>query len=269
MHAHANWVWDNLGERFNDRSVGFKMQLTSPKFVPDSFANCSVNACGMIAAAYKNIHIALSGGMDSEYVVRAFHKCGVPFTAIIVVCGEQVENLYAYRLCSELSLAPKIINVAEAELVRHFNEHISGKLNGVGYSATQVAIAAEYVQKVGGSLITGDHFLGDGDDVISDEVFALSNEWDFYANHLFPGSNNISFFLHTPELMYSMVPTECTKWNVFKSNLYGVEYRPKMRPSYSQAALYALRAINRRRTSTSEASIVYNKEQYLSFFTPI
>jgi hypothetical protein len=269
MHTHNNWVGDNLNERFSHRSVDFKVQLIPRKFVPDSFANCSANACRMIAAAYKNIHIALSGGMDSEYVVRAFHRCNVPFTAIIVVCGEQVENLYAYRLCKELSIAPKIISVTEAELIRHFNEHISGRLNGVGYSATQVAIAAEYVQKVGGSLVTGDHFLGDGDDMVSDEVFALANEWDFYINHLFPESNNISFFLHTPELAYSMLPTEHIEWNIFKSNLYGIAYRPKMRPSYSRSALYMLRAINHSRASTNKVSLVYGKEQFLSFFNPI
>lgn len=265
MYSHNNWINDNIASRISDPIMPFSISLKPYEFVPDTFQNCVKEACNLIAEKYNNLYIALSGGMDSECVVRAFHKQDISFTPIIVVCGYQIENEYAYKLCNELGLQPVIINVSEQDLIKKFEETISSKLNGVGYSATQVVFAAEYVNRHNGTLITGDHFLGDGTDMVSDEVFALSNEWDFYINPLFPNIANVSFFLHTPQLMYSMMPHENIEWNVFKAKLYSIQHREKMRPTYSDETLKALRAMNAKRSHT-RVSLVFSKSRYMKFF---
>jgi len=260
------WIKDNLHTRLKSTNTDFNLEFTPYKFKPSRFETCSEAACIDIANKYDNLYIALSGGLDSEYVLRAFNSCSVSIVPVIVLCDNNTkEASYAFKVCDELKIQPVVIKVSETDLISSFSSYIKNTINGVGYGASYVMIAAEYVKRIGGTLVTGDHLLGDGDDIISDNAYAFSNEWDFYINSVFPEVNNINYFLYTPELVYSMAPSEYIGWNKYKSILYGIEYRDKIRPEYTAETLSYLKSLNRHHVG-NRVRLVYTKTEFLNIF---
>lgn len=267
MNSYNNWITSNISQRLTNPLAKLKLEMKVPHFARGDFHECALEAAQLIAKQYDNIYIALSGGMDSEYVVRTFVKNHIKFTPILLKCGNELERVYAYKLCAELNLSPIILHLSEDDMVDKFYESIHKKLNGVGYHATLVVAIAEYVQSKNGILITSDGFFGDGDDMITDGEFSLYNEWDDYISVLVPTVPNISFFLHTPQLTYSMLPVTYTAWNVFKADLYGIECRPKMRPIYKDSTIKKLHNINANVIRAYNiCSIVYTKQEILEIF---
>ena len=76
-----------------------------------SFEQAAKNVARDIHTNYTNIFIAMSGGIDSEYVAETFLKLGLPFTPIIF----ELENLnyldvwHAHRWCHYNNIRPEII----------------------------------------------------------------------------------------------------------------------------------------------------------------
>lgn len=263
MLTKNNWLSSNISNRLTDPFLDFDVKFNLYPFSEMSFLEASEYTSNEIYKEHKNLYLALSGGMDSEYILRAFHKAHIPICPIIVCCGNEKENVYAYKVCNELNLIPVVINVSEETLLRYFVDHIYLKLKGIGYNTTQVLFAAEYARENKGVLITGNHFIGDGDEMISEEIYASSNEWDFYTDVF--NCTNIDFFLYTPEIAYSMMPDEYTKWNLYKQKLYGIEYRNKMKAIYSEKARNIIHRIIVS-TGTKRASVIWTKSQFFDIF---
>jgi len=205
---------------------------------------------------YSNLYLALSGGADSEFALRAFHKAGVVITPIIVCFGNEKENEYALRTCDELSITPVQINLSSDEYINYFYTHIhQNKFKSFGYHATQVFLAAEYASKNNGTLITGNHLCGDGDEVIEDLEFANMCEWDCYLGFTHPHIPHIDLFLYMPELAYSMLPSTLdngTLWRDHRLKLFNIEYRTKIK------ALYPADVVDELRKMYNEMKYVYN-----------
>ena len=98
---------------------------------------------------------------------------------------------------------------------------------------------------------------------LSKEIYASSNEWDFYTDVF--NCTNIDFFLYTPEIAYSMMPDEYTKWNLYKQKLYGIEYRNKMKAIYSEKARNIIHRIIVS-TGTKRTSVIWTKSQFFDIF---
>jgi len=268
MNSYNNWITSNVSQRLTNPLAKLKLDMKVPLFEQRNFHECASEAAQLIAKTHDNIYVALSGGMDSEYIVRTFHKNNVPFTPIILECGNEIERRYAFKVCEELRLSPVVLHLSEEDMVDKFYESIHKKLNGVGYHATLVLAIAEYVYSKRGVLVTGDGFFGDGDELVTDTEFALYNEWDDYIDSLVD-IDNIGFFLYTPQLLYSMFPKTYTAWNIIKTELYGIEYRRKMRPRYRDDTLNKLHSINSKVIYTlgnNICNVIYTKQEILEIF---
>jgi asparagine synthetase B (glutamine-hydrolysing) len=262
MLTKNNWITSNIYDRAFDKSVDFRVSLNPYEFKDINFIEASEYTCHEIYKDYQNLYLALSGGMDSEYVLRAFYRAGISITPIIVCCGNEKENQYAYNVCNELQIVPIVLKISEEDFLRKYYE-IYSKINGVGYNTTQVLFAAEYAQNVDGMLITGNHFIGDGDELIADEHYATLNEWDFYTD--FFSYKNIDFFLYTIEIAYSMMPRKYVKWNMYKHELYGIEYRNKEKAIYSLSAKQILQRMSSSLIS-KQHGCKWTKQKFLSIF---
>jgi hypothetical protein len=266
MLTKNNWLYTNLADRFTNPASDFNMGINLYPFKHMTFQEAADYTCMEIVKNYDNLFLAFSGGMDSDFVLRCFHRNNIAIKPIIVVCGKQIENEYAYRLCDELKIEPIIIEITEEQFIYFYREHIYKKFNGVGYNASQVLVAAELVEKEGGTLITGNHFMGDGDDMITDEVYLISNEWDFYTDYCFTGCKNIDFFLYTPEIAYAMMPDENITWNRHKEKIFQIPYRDKMRPVYSEETTAEVRRMARNRIPLKKTGEVWTKNKFLNVF---
>ena len=266
MLTKNKWLYTNLADRFTNKASDFNMGMKLYPFQDMSFNDAADYTCREIAKEHNKLFLALSGGMDSDFVLRCFHRNGIDIHPIIVVCGKQVENEYAYAVCDELGIQPTIIEITEQQLIDLYEEHIYKKFNGVGYNATQVLIVAEMVEKLNGTLITGNHFMGDGDDMISEDTYLISNEWDFYTDYCFSGCKNIDFFLYTPEIAYAMMPREFITWNKHKQKIFQIEYRDKLRPVYTQETIDKIRTMASKRIPLKKTGEVWSKHTFFTLF---
>ena len=214
----------------------FKVTLSPYRFEAISFQSAVDLTVSEISKNYSNLYLALSGGYDSEFILRAFHKAGVAITPIIVCFGNEKENEYALKICEELSIIPVRINLSSDKFIHYFFTYIhKNRFKSFGYHSTQVFFAAEYASANNGTLITGNHLCGDGDEIIEDLEFANMNEWDFYLDFTHPHIPHIDLFLYTPELAYAMLPDISATgsfWQDYKHKLFNIEYRTKMRAVY-------------------------------------
>jgi hypothetical protein len=266
MLTKNKWLHTNLADRFTNKAADFSMGIDLYPFKEMNFQDAADYTCREIAKDYDKLYLALSGGMDSDFVMRCFHRNGIDIHPVIVVCGKQIENDYAYAVCDEFGITPTIIEITERQLIDFYDEHIYRKFNGVGYNATQVLIVAEMVEKLGGTLITGNHFMGDGDDMISENVYLISNEWDFYTDYCFVGCKNIDFFLYTPEIAYAMMPKDFITWNRHKEKIYQIEYRDKLRPVYSPETIAEIAVMASNRVPLKKTGEVWTREQFTTLF---
>jgi hypothetical protein len=244
MITKNNWLTSNIAERQNNPCADFTVKLNPYPFEVLNFTDAAELAALDIANNYSNLYVALSGGLDSDYIVRLFHRLGIKFVTIIVCCGNEIENQYAYETCKELGINPVVIHMSENTFKEYYYEYIFKKLNGVGWNSTQVIAAANYAKERNGVLLTGNHFLGDGNELVSEMHYANSNEWDYYLDYIVDVPN-IDLFLYTPQLACSMLPKkiESVEWNYYRHRLYNIKYREKMKAKYSDDVIKFYKSI--------------------------
>lgn len=247
-----DWMSDNLHDRleikFSDLNpnLDFEVKFNPYTFEQVEFHKAADQACREISEKYENLFLAYSGGLDSEYVLRAFHRNGIKVTPIIVCCGNEFENEYAYETCEELGIDYINVDVTEDVFFEWYARHIGVTLKGIGVHSTQKLFAAEVAKSKNGALVLGLNVLGDGDDIIDD--VAIMCEWDFYTNTLYEGVDIVPFFLYSQELTYSMIPDEQeigNKWSNYKAKLYNLPRRRKLYPAYSNELEYRINMIKR------------------------
>ena len=262
MLTKNNWLQSNIKDRFIDKSVNLELSINLYPFKCMTFNEAADYTCKEIYKEYKNLYLALSGGLDSEYVLRAFHRNNIPIQPIIVCCGNEKENEYAYKACNELQITPIIINVSERLFLEYFLQYICMN-GGIGYNSTQRVFAHEYACKNNGILITGENLLGDDKQTINDYEYAFINEWDFYEELSF-NKNYINFFLYTAELTYAIAPRNYIRWNEYKCLIYNIEYRNKMKAKYSEELSLILQKLSK--PNNTKTSIVWTKQKFFDIF---
>jgi hypothetical protein len=233
MKTKNDWINGNIAERITDPRSSFNITLNPYPFKKLDFNSAVKLTVNEISNSYSNLYLALSGGYDSEFTLRAFHKMNIPITPIIVCYANKAEREFAYKVCVELQIKYLEIHITDDDYLNYYTENIYKKFNGAGHNATQSGFAAEYVATNGGTLIICNHLIGEYG-IISDDEFASSSEWDFYLENIYPDTNIINFFLYTAELAYSMMPEHNgDTWQNYRQKLYNIKYRDKIRPEYS------------------------------------
>lgn len=263
MLTKNNWYSSNLGDRLVDKSSDFHAFIRPYNFKKMNFNDASEMTALEIAQTYPSLFLSYSGGLDSEYLLRLFHRLNIPVKPIIVCCGNEIENKYAHNTCNELNIEPIVINVTEEEFLENFKKNIYDLVNGVGIHSTQPIFAIEYVAKHSGTLLMGDHLIGDDENLISEEEFVSSNEWDFYSDYYAPNTIVIDPFLYTLELTYSMLPVNLNiSWMEHKSLLYGIPPRKKHRAIYSDRLTTELINLARNRVPLKKVSEYWSKNEF-------
>jgi len=235
MPGHNNWFDINLKKGLNNREIPFAATLSIPAtpLVTD-FVLASDQTAKLIANTYRNLYICLSGGLDSEYVAEVFLRNNIPFTTIIIcTTGNIGEVWFAKHFCDRNNISPIILDYTTCEnlyvsKLLQFGKELKLR-SGIAF---MVHLAAEFVEKNNGALITG-----------SGEPFSNSNdydcpmgsilefeEFDYYLNVNFDTTHPGSFFSYTPDILLSLVNSIQYDKNtqLAKTNLYKIPGRSKI-----------------------------------------
>ena len=265
--SENNWINDNLTSTglISDYDIEFNLY----PFKPLDFHTAAEQAAIKISKKYQNLYVGLSGGIDSEYVLVCFHKLKIPIIPLIILCeGNEQESKYAFKICKKLNILPKVITCSNDQILDICVNFISKKINGIGFESATRAYAANYVKNNNGTLICGEHMIGDGDIIIKNSEYAM-NEWDGYDSAHF--GDQIGFFTYTPELTYSMISGntldgENMSWKEYKSKLFGLEMRDKIHYSYPERIQKIITCV--RRLKSFKTGIRWEKDQILDIFKP-
>lgn len=261
MLTKNDWLKTNFVERTLNKNIPFKAIINPYEFVETDFHTASKNLCLELSDLYPKLAVAFSGGMDSEYIVRKFHSLKIPILPIIVVCRNPFEERHALNVCKELGIVPKIIQLSEYDFLGYYKKYLYDTLAVPGYNSTQVVVAKEYCDSVKYTMITGGNLIGE-DDIIQDKNFIWISDVDLYVDV-------INFYLYNMEIVYSMLPKEYEKgttWQEYKSHLYGIEYREKIKAKYSKQTSDILNLMINNLSSRNYETYSWSKSEILQIF---
>lgn len=248
MATENDWVDSNIFERLLIPALSFHVRLRPHPFREMSFQDAADYTAKRIYEKNKNIFVALSGGADSDFVVRVFHRNNIPFTPIIVkTSGNFKELIWAYRTCDKLNLTPTILELNDAQYLNIYYEEIIKKIRGYGIYSVPSIHACRYAKEHDGVLIIGEHMIeGEKEDKNGKKTIRPEmNEWDCYNEAIIGNEYSIPFFLYTVELTYAMLnAVEEMPIDMWKCKLYGIDYRPIMSYEFAPAFEKAIKQIN-------------------------
>jgi len=174
------------------------------------FEQAAANVAIDISSNYKNIFIAMSGGIDSEYVAETFLKLNLPFTPVIF----ELENLnyldvwHAHRWCYYNNIKPEVIKF-------HLKDYTSAVLKNLKEYRTRtpggtavLRIIRDYVRSKNGHLVTG----GGDFEYYPDPTFFHASPFLFgYDKEIEDSSHNPiveGFVLNEPDIIRSIMMPE-------------------------------------------------------------
>jgi hypothetical protein len=240
MATHNDWIVSNIRERINDPTLDYKVKIVPYKFREYSFQDAADYTAKLIYEKHQKLYVALSGGADSEFVLRCFHRNNIPVTPILVrTSGNEEELSYAYDVCDELKYYdPVILDLSDSEYLTIYHQDVIKKLYGYGIYAIPSIVACRYAKEHDGILIIGEHLV-EGEKPDKNGIVRIrpaTNEWDCY-NEAFVGYEyNIPFFMYTLELSYAMIKAinEFDVIDRWKCSLYQIKYRPIIEYKFSR-----------------------------------
>lgn len=109
---------------------------------------------------YGNIYVGMSGGIDSEWVAKCFHRQGIPFTPIIYEADtlNSLDTWWAHKWCSDNGLTPVVFKEYMGQFIYgiiSFGARNCLRTPGGPYMMTRIG---QYVTDHGGHLVLGAGF---------------------------------------------------------------------------------------------------------------
>jgi hypothetical protein len=189
-----------------------------------------------IVTGYQNLHVCLSGGIDSEFAATCLYNHDVSFVPIILdLKFNGAEVWHAFKWCRDRNIEPWVIQVKPQYVVEVLSHRLPAWPGSTLQSILEY-IPAVHVQELGGSLITGGaepfdrlHSLEDRLDKLTNtelNIGTLDHGLRHYQGHEHPGG----FIDFSPELWISLIrDLDYTKpVQLAMSEYYGVTPRPKI-----------------------------------------
>jgi len=268
MSGHNNWVTFDYEKRI--------FGMNTKDFLHRSKQESIDLAVEKILEKYNNLHVSLSGGLDSEFVAKCLLERGVKFTPVIVdYVSNANEVWYAYYWCYKNNIAPVVIKLTKQDLISKFPA-ISVKHNTAFISAVDF-IVEDYVSKKGGNLITSAAEPFARISSINDKVNNPTSDilyfstYDFMLDYHMPDKHAYNFLLYIPDLFYDMVKhLDYTKpVQLAMSEYYGLSPRPKINAAsnvchYGQEVLSLMSSVNSKSALLSIG--IGNQKQVLNKF---
>lgn len=222
-NTYFNWTFNNCG--LKDLSLTAAADYTAK----------------LVAEKFDNLHLLMSGGLDSEFVADILHRNNVPFTPVIgfIPDSHNQDYFYAMHWCSQRGIKPLEVEFKindfrlqkdHAWLCQHY-----GMTNEIFF----VKALTDIVLDRNGHVLVGETTMS-AETIDSKWEEPIGETFDITLHALFgsiytQGTHPAEFFSYTPELFLSLITEIDTTLNnaVAKSRLYNVPFRPKTWPFVS------------------------------------
>lgn len=188
--------WARVTESTNSLEVDFRAGLK--EYRPLKAAILAVhNICQNYPAPY---HVMVSGGIDSQAMLYAWHLSGVEFIAVSAVYNHDLNN-YDLEQLREFSTKELIdVEYRDFDLLHFLQSGYVSYAEKYRCSSPQIATHMAIGEDLPGTKIYSGNFLT----TTAALTYAQLSLYRYSCNHLI---NVVPyFFLHTPELAYSMRP---------------------------------------------------------------
>jgi len=274
MPGHTNWYNVSLTDRQTYNEFALKFNLSTPTAVME-FDQAADYTAQLIHRNYKNLHLALSGGLDSEFVANVLLRNQIPFTPVIVAFKKTQDHYYALEWCRTNNITPLILDFDEDEIDYIKYCHATTKQYRI-YSVSNLmgCYIANLIKDFGGHLITGDPTIpGLTQDYNEPAGNMYQVYWfEFLVGLVHPDQHPGGFFFYTPEMALSYATHVDTTLNdaSARCKLYQtVAYRPKHFPP---AVPISLEIRNKMKVTARELPIretgcEWTKEKFITLLT--
>lgn len=234
--GHNNW-W-TLDYDFGATDPKYHLSFNRTASHRMSFIEAADYTAKIIGSRYQNLHLLMSGGLDSEFAAESLYRNHVPFVPVVgfVSNSNNYDYFYAMHWCQQRNIKPWTMEfVIDDMRLQTASAKVCRSLKIKDFSFLLAALIDE-VKKVGGTILSGetsvtkdapvdrwDRPVGDTMELASNGMFT-----SMYTQAQDPGE----FLLYTPELLLAQVVELDTSLNnaLAKSKLYNVPFRPKTWP---------------------------------------
>lgn len=233
--GHNNWLTINYGlNEINNFYIELNVKTELKKI---NFQQAADYTANLIAEKYSNIHVALSGGLDSEFVAKVFLRNNLNFTPVITITEtNEHESWYAFKFCKENNLEAIILDFTSVKKHSELLRKILTKSIYLKVIPNVSLIPNIIYEYINAPILTG---YGDFFNTIKINDLHISykdttdnlitiEEHDFYLQ-LESNIHPAPFFCYTPEIVVQMIKEIdiSESLQIAKSKLYGVLPRPK------------------------------------------
>ena len=241
MPGHNDWY--TLRHNPDD----FHIALNPYLFYAMSVAEAADHTARIIHSKYPTLWLAMSGGLDSEFVADTLLRNRIPFTPVIVQDPINVEHIYARHWCRTNRVQPKLLEDLLANTKRiAVLETMARRQNNPSTIANLNIVLARMAERQGAALITGNG------ECFNDEIYPIpmGDNAEFYERDWLLESKSINhpgaFLSYTPELMHALVSNiDCSlPTQEAKSRLYNIPFRPKIQSSIGLTDVTARKIIH-------------------------
>lgn len=277
MLCADHWIditWDHKKSRLQNENLLVQVHKTT-KQVRDFDLVCD-QVAKQIHSQYPNLVVAMSGGLDSEYVAECFYRNHIPFTPLILRYNQysldgtstvplapganpapqtpHYEIWYAQHWCRTRGIQPVIVDMIDYVTSDHEkNVYLTLRPRLLGGAVT-AGFIAQWLEHNQGHLVTGHQleYYPDWEQMnyLSDQLGGyrgfVMQESDMYIETLLPEQHPWAFFYWNAEVMASLVHS----WDVNatmcdnKARIYGLPPRPKfMYPNIFPGQQYTVRKL--------------------------
>lgn len=239
--GHKNWWCASLDPSKNLPVLSIDFNATNIQHM--TYQAAADYSALLMATRYENLWLAMSGGLDSEFIAEVLYRNSIPFTPVIATCpsSQNFDYFAAMHWCQSHNLDWVEIKfeLDDPRLIGNLVKMIKVYRSWAPGAAINMSIA-DYVEGQGGQMLTGDPQLVDWQwgDFTGDYWQASGDMFDvrwlellvnFRQSERHPGA----FYFYTPELVSAYIREFDTtvNANVAKNRLYKVvPYKVKTYP---------------------------------------
>lgn len=198
--GHNNWF------AINNSGSQFKIKFaTKASRLYENFDDAADHAAHLLYKewGHRPLYLALSGGIDSEFVAKILLRNQIPFTPVILKIKSinEPETVFADKWCDENNIPADVITIGVEDLSNVDKKFFPQMHQLRNYWSTPLLYIYHYIANKNGHCVCA---MGDIN-LDSDRREFFHCNYDFTSNLINAGQHPTSFFMYTPELALSYI----------------------------------------------------------------
>ena len=213
-----NWIKYRLNRTYENPWPETEIEVYLRPEGPSQIVPWTVAAANVaedIHANYTNLYVAMSGGIDSEFVAQTFYKLGIPFKPIIFKVADlnELDVWWAFKWCRDNQIEPVVLEETVENWVTRFTDISRQHCGRFGQGTGTMSYINDYVIEQGGNLVTGGGFI----EYYPDENLEyMHTRYTDSAVHNADGTERAGYIFHEPDVLqairYPSMPSNFLSW---------------------------------------------------------